>query len=203
MLSLYMSFSLFSFVASITPGPTNVIALSYGGKLGLLRILPFIFGASIGTGFILFFTSMGLTQLLFEYEFVKPLLGSVGASWLSVMAYKLFHLKAVSTLEESRFEGKQGLSWFQGYGLQFVNPKSWMMSVTVASLFPSQGLSELSHYVILAIIFALIAVPCISVWAYLGKLANQHIESEKQQIRLNQLLAILLFLSVWWAFIQA
>ena len=201
MLSLYVSFSLFSFVASITPGPTNVIALSYGGKLGILRVLPFILGASIGTGFILFMTAMGLTQFLFDYPLVKPVLGFIGASWLSVMAYRLFHLKSVEA--QGTLADKTGLSWFQGCGLQFVNPKSWMMSVTVASLFPSQGMSELLHYVSLAIIFALIAVPCICVWAYLGKLANRHLNTQTQQARLNQILAILLFLSVWWAFIQA
>lgn len=201
MLSLYLSFSLFSFVASITPGPTNVIALSYGGKLGLLRILPFILGASIGTGFILFITAMGLTQFLFDYAFVKPLLGFVGAAWLSLMAYKLFHLKSVEA--QGALADKSGLSWFHGCGLQFVNPKSWMMSVTVASLFPSQGISELLHYVSLALIFVLIAAPCICAWAYFGKLANRHLHTEKQQARLNQVLAILLFLSVWWAFIQA
>ncbi|KZM40800.1 hypothetical protein OA92_02265 [Marinomonas sp. SBI22] len=202
MLSLYVSFSLFSFVASITPGPTNVIALSYGGKLGILRVMPFILGASIGTGVILFFTAMGLTQFLFDYSFVKPLLGFVGASWLSLMAFKLFKLKSISA-DGTGLDDKQGLTWLQGCGLQFVNPKSWMMSVTVASLFPSQGLSELIHYVVLAVLFASIAVPCICVWAYLGKLANRHLNSEQQQIRLNQILAILLFLSVWWAFIQA
>lgn len=201
MLSLYVSFSLFSFVASITPGPTNVIALSYGGKLGMTRILPFILGASLGTGCILLLTAMGLTEFLFNYPLVKPVLGFIGASWLSVMAYKLFHLKSLDA--SANFADKQGLSWFQGCGLQFVNPKSWMMSVMVASLFPSQGLSEFSHYLVLAAIFSLIAVPCICVWAYLGKLANHHIESEKQQLKLNQTLAILLFLSVWWAFLQA
>jgi len=203
MLSLYMSFSLFSFVASITPGPTNVMALSYGGKLGLRLILPFVLGAAMGTGFILFATSMGLTRFLFSYEFVKPLLGFIGASWLSLMAYKLFHLGIVAPLAESGIEKNKGLSWYQGCGLQFVNPKSWMMSITVASLYPSQGLSVTTHYLLLACIFALIAIPCICVWAYFGKLANHHLESEKQQVCLNQVLAILLFLSVWWAFIQA
>lgn len=117
MLSLYVSFSLFSFVASITPGPTNVIALSYGGKLGILRVMPFILGASIGTGFILFFTSMGLTQFLFDYPFVKPSLGFVGASWLSLMAFKLFKLKSISA-DGTGLEDKQGLTWLQGCGLQ-------------------------------------------------------------------------------------
>lgn len=203
MLSLYLSFSLFSFVASITPGPTNVIALSYGGKLSFYRILPFIIGASLGTGFILFITSMGLTRFLFTYDFVTPMLGFLGATWLSVMAFKLFNHGAVVPLNESDVQERKRLTWIQGCGLQFVNPKSWIMSITVASLYPSQGLSALMHYVLLAGIFALIAIPCISVWAYLGKLASRHLQNENQQTLLNQVLAILLFLSVWWAFIQA
>jgi threonine/homoserine/homoserine lactone efflux protein len=190
-------------VASITPGPTNVIALSYGGKLSFYRILPFIIGASLGTGLILFMTSMGLTRFLFSYDFVKPMLGLLGATWLSVMAFKLFNHGAVMPLSESDLNERQRLTWVQGGGLQFVNPKSWMMSITVASLYPSQGLSALMHYVVLAGIFALIAIPCISAWAYLGKLASRHLQDDKQQILLNQALAILLFLSVWWAYIQA
>ncbi|PCM46106.1 hypothetical protein CPA50_09215 [Marinobacter sp. ANT_B65] len=47
MLSTYLSFSLFAFIASITPGPSNLISLAIGTRQGAMAALPFIVGASI------------------------------------------------------------------------------------------------------------------------------------------------------------
>lgn len=44
-MSQWLPFVLFAFVASITPGPTNILVLSNSSRFGLLAALPIIFGA--------------------------------------------------------------------------------------------------------------------------------------------------------------
>lgn len=208
MLSLYFGFSVFSFIASITPGPTNILALNQGHVLGVKSTLPFIIGASFGTGTILLLTALGLSEVILQFPIVKSVIAFIGASWLSVMAWKLFHTPPISIQQNevtetlnttprstlTRLTGKHGLS------LQLVNPKAWMMSMTVSSLFPAQTLDLVPHYILLALIFSLVAIPCIAVWAFLGVILQRN-AFFMTHFPINQTLALLLAISVWWALI--
>ena len=42
-----LPFLLFSFVASITPGPTNILVMSHSSRRGLTATVPIIFGACV------------------------------------------------------------------------------------------------------------------------------------------------------------
>ena len=44
-MSQLLPFVLFAFVASITPGPTNILVLSNSSRFGLGAAMPIIFGA--------------------------------------------------------------------------------------------------------------------------------------------------------------
>lgn len=205
MLSLYFGFSIFSFIASITPGPTNILALNQGHSLGLKLTLAFIVGASFGTGAILLMTALGLSEVIAHFPVIKHIISVVGTSWLSVMAWKLYHTETVSidNLEtaqnrDASITGLKRLKAFDGCALQFVNPKTWMMAITVSSLFPTQVFSQITHYSLLAIIFSLVAIPCISVWALLG-VVLKHNAFFLSRLPINKILALLLGISVWWA----
>ena len=43
-----MSYLLFAFVASITPGPTNILVLTNSARYGLFATLPVVLGGCIG-----------------------------------------------------------------------------------------------------------------------------------------------------------
>lgn len=44
----FLPFLLFAFVASITPGPTNILVLTNSSRHGLLRTAPIVLGACGG-----------------------------------------------------------------------------------------------------------------------------------------------------------
>ncbi|MFT2110793.1 LysE family translocator [Marinomonas sp. 2405UD68-3] len=207
MLSLYFGFSVFSFIASITPGPTNILALNQGHLLGMKSTLSFIIGASFGTGLILLVTALGLSEIIVQFPIIKSILAFIGTGWLTFMSWKLFHTPSISISNDTmeHHESKTGslvtrLTGKHGFSLQLVNPKSWMMSITVSSLFPAQALDFVSHYILLAFLFSLIAIPCIAVWAFIGAILHRNAFFMKR-FPINQALAILLAISVWWALI--
>jgi threonine/homoserine/homoserine lactone efflux protein len=49
-----------AFVASITPGPNNLMLLASGMNHGIRRTLPHLAGVSLGFGFLIFLVALGL-----------------------------------------------------------------------------------------------------------------------------------------------
>ncbi|MFT5706674.1 MAG: threonine/homoserine/homoserine lactone efflux protein [Oceanospirillaceae bacterium] len=195
MLSLYLSFTLFSLLASITPGPTNILALSNGSRMGISATVPFAIGAAGATAFILFLAATGLAKVFISYPQFKQVTALLGTLWLSYIAWCLYKTAALSAADL-----KQQLSWREGAGMQFINPKSWMMAITATSLFSSEALSLYQHSTLLALIFFLVTCPCITCWAALGKLIHSQTTHKSSQQYVNRILAIVLFATVWWLY---
>nr|BFE96380.1 hypothetical protein GCM10020185_69160 [Pseudomonas brassicacearum subsp. brassicacearum] len=57
-MSLILSMAAFALVASITPGPVNIVALSSGARYGFRATLRHVGGATLG--FVLLLVLMGL-----------------------------------------------------------------------------------------------------------------------------------------------
>ena len=192
-----LAFSVFAFVASITPGPTNILALASGSRAGVRATLPFVVGASAGASALLLITTLGLAQFFFDYPAVQQILAWGGTLWLSVMACKLFHAPPATPGRVDSLQPVPG--WHHGAALQVVNPKTWIMALTVGALFLAPGEEKISHNLQLALIFFLVTCPCIAMWAWMGKSSNRLLKTATQRVLLNRALAILLAVSVWWA----
>ena len=54
-----LPFLLFAFVASITPGPTNILVLSNSARHGLAAAVPIIFGACASAATIVLLVGSG------------------------------------------------------------------------------------------------------------------------------------------------
>ncbi|NWN51692.1 LysE family transporter, partial [Pseudomonas sp. MAFF 301514] len=59
-----LPFMLFAFVASITPGPTNILVLSNSARYGLRAALPIILGACVGAAGLVLLVGTGVGQSL-------------------------------------------------------------------------------------------------------------------------------------------
>ncbi len=54
-----LPFILFAFVASITPGPTNILVLSNSARFGWRAVVPLILGACTGAALLVLLVGMG------------------------------------------------------------------------------------------------------------------------------------------------
>ncbi len=189
----FIAFSLFAFVASITPGPTNVLLLNLGARFGVRSTVPIIFGSGAGAALIVLVVGAGLGATLVQQPMVQSIMSWVGAVWLSVLAWQIYH----SSPEVNVAGSKPRLGLAGAAGLQLLNPKTWMMALAVSSVFSGQGDDVLIHVFSLSLIFFVIALPCLFAWAYLGFGASRLIKSPGKVRLFNRLMALLLLLSVW------
>lgn len=193
-----IAYLLFAFVASITPGPTNILALDCGATRGFRAALPFALGAAIGAAALVLIVGVGLGELLVRHAAIRQVLAWVGIAWMSYLAWRIFTRAAAATPASGRSaERGARLGLLGGAGLQFVNPKTWMMALTVTTVFARGTQDPLAHTLLLAALFFAIALPCLCAWAGLGQGVSRLALSTRGLARFSQCMAVLLLVSVW------
>ncbi len=85
-----LPFLLFAFVASITPGPTNILVLSNSARYGFKAALPFIFGACISAAMIVWLVGSGFGKVLNTYPGTGTATQVIGNVWLTYLSWQIF-----------------------------------------------------------------------------------------------------------------
>ncbi|UEB98049.1 LysE family translocator [Pseudomonas sp. HN2] len=191
-----LPFLLFAFVASITPGPTNILVLSHSSRRGLIATLPIIFGACGAAALIVLVVGLGAGETLLRFPRVQQAMAWAGVLWLSWLAWQIFRSPPPSL--DPNAPQEQGLSVFGAALLQLVNPKVWMMAVAVVSVFVGGGDKTL-RLLVLSLAFLLVSLPCMTLWALLGVGSARLLGSPQAFKRMNAALAFILLLSAWLA----
>jgi len=185
---------LFAFVASITPGPTNILVLSNSARYGLKAALPIILGACGGAAGIVLLVGSGVGQSLAQLPKVQVAMQWIGMAWLTYLSWQIYSAQA-EIIDPNTPQKPLGL--VSAASLQLVNPKTWMMALAVVSVFAGNGDERQSHVLYLSLAFFVIALPCLGVWALLGVGTNRMFRSPKAMQRFNRCMAVLLFVSSW------
>ncbi|UDI95207.1 LysE family translocator [Pseudomonas sp. IAC-BECa141] len=191
-----LPFLMFSFVASITPGPTNILVMSHSSRRGLTATVPIIFGACVSAALVVLVVGLGVGETLLRYPRVQQAMAWAGVLWLSWLAWQIFRSTPPSL--DSAPTGDDGFSVFGAAGLQLINPKVWMMAVAVVSVFAG-GSEDSARMVLLSMAFLLVSLPCMTAWALLGVGSARLFGSPRAFRRMNAGLAFLLLLSAWLA----
>ena len=78
-----LPFLLFAFVASITPGPTNILVLSNSARFGVAAAVPIIFGACASAAILVRLVGTGAGSTLTAWPVLQTVMQWVGVGWLS------------------------------------------------------------------------------------------------------------------------
>jgi threonine/homoserine/homoserine lactone efflux protein len=162
-LETFLALSLYSFVASATPGPNNLMLLASGVNFGIRRTVPHMLGIAIGFTAMVAIIGFGLGALLDIVPGLMTGLRYVALAYTVWLAWKLGTSGSLGTSEA----GAQPMSFISACLFQWVNPKAWVMALTATALYTTAD-----HYVVsvllVAAVFGIINLPCISVWAGFG-----------------------------------
>ncbi|AOE60511.1 LysE family translocator [Pseudomonas corrugata] len=191
-----LPFALFAFVASITPGPTNILVLSHSSRFGLPTTVPIILGACAAAALLVLLVGTGLGDVLARHATIQTALSWAGIAWLSWMAWQIFSAPAQAIDPDQPVEGPR-LGLAGAAGLQLVNPKTWMMALAVVSVFAGAEADRSVRVLWLSLAFFAISIPCMTVWAYLGLGAARFCRSAVAMRRFNRAMALLLLASAW------
>ncbi len=151
-------------VAAITPGPNNLVVWRAANRAGLRGAMPAIVGVVLGGLLLLAVMALGAGTAFAAHPSLRGwarVAGSLYLAWLglSLCAAGLAPTRA-GAAEPALPAGTPGL-----IGFQFLNPKSWVMVLTVLAAWPAAGLRD---YLPLAGLFVLIPGLCLLLWAVLG-----------------------------------
>ena len=181
---------------SVTPGPNNLMLAASGVNFGFRRTVPHMLGISIGHGMQVAIVGGLLAWVMVWLDNVRLELVLAGCSYLMWLAWRQARAGQPGGSAKAQPLGFIGAALFQ-----WVNPKAWMMVLNAAILFLPRG-GGWSAAFSLALMCALINLPCIALWAMAGDRLRARL-SEPRALRLfNYIMALLLALTALWILID-
>jgi len=117
--------------AAWTPGPNNMMLAASGVNYGLRATAPHICGVFIGFGFMIFAIAVGLGSVFLQYPLLHEILRWGGAIMLVWVAWKI----ATSKRPGEAGPATKPFTFIQAAAFQWINPKAWIMCVSVSSQF--------------------------------------------------------------------
>lgn len=175
MLETLLPLAIFAFVSSITPGPNNIMLTSSGIRFGFLRSIPHMLGITFGFGVLLAMCAAGIGSLLMALPQMHLLLKVIGSGYLLYLAWQLR-----SMAFNERNDGDAHPMTLRGAALfQFANPKAWIMAITGASAFLPLIQPMWLAVTVFCLVFCMINLPCIGVWAGTGAVLRRYLSEPK------------------------
>ncbi|MBJ7312199.1 LysE family translocator [Rugamonas sp. CCM 8940] len=159
----------FAFVASITPGPNNIMLTSSGIWFGFRRSIPHMLGITTGFGVLLGICAAGIGALVMALPALQTALKLAGSGYLLYLAWQLRSMDFERKVEQAR----RPMGFMAAAAFQFCNPKAWVMAITGGSAFLPQNLPVSLAILVYCLVFCAVNLPCISVWAGAGALLRK------------------------------
>ncbi|HDZ73482.1 MAG TPA: LysE family translocator [Aurantimonas coralicida] len=190
-LDVFLALLAFAFVASITPGPNNLMLLASGVNFGFWRTFPHMCGIAGGFCLLLLAVGFGLGALLAAYPPLHIALKLAGGAYLLFLAWKIATTRRMS-------EGKGGerpMTFVEAAAFQWVNPKAWVMAVTAMAIYTDPARPFLS-VVLVAAAFTLVNWPSVSTWAGFGVMLKRFLADPERLKWFNIAMGALLALTL-------
>ncbi|APR70568.1 LysE family transporter [Acinetobacter haemolyticus] len=187
----FFSFIVYSTVTSITPGPNNIMLAASGLNFGLKRSIPHILGIGFGFGVMVILVGYGIGAALGSSPLLYEILKVIGISYLLYLAYKIYRAGSIKT--DTKVD--KPLSFMGAALFQWVNPKAWIMAMGAITTYSSAN-SRLVEFVFIGVIFGLVSIPSVGVWAYMGEKLKMIVNHPRKVQLFNTVMALLLVASV-------
>lgn len=178
-------------VATITPGPNNLVVLREAGRDGISGALPSIAAIVLGGLSLFVMTAAGAGHIFDQHDGLREGLVAAGAlymSWLGLRLLANAWRDATTSSTVVLPVGGWGL-----FGFQFINPKGWALVLTVIAAWPA---TRLIDYLPLIALITLIPLACLLLWACSGSLLAPRLTCVRFRRRADTAMGILLLASV-------
>ena len=191
MIDWFIPLLIFILIAGLTPGPNNIIAMSIGFSWGFKRVLPHLFGVTIGFPIMLLLIGFVLKPILEQHSTIFSFLKILSASYIIYLAYKI----ATSPTSFNETNTKKPISFVESLAFQWINPKAWAGAMATVTLYIPKD-NYTFGLIIATVSSAITIVFAISLWGYLGKKIKLFLSKPKHVKTFNYTMAIALLFSV-------
>ncbi|WP_295515997.1 LysE family translocator [uncultured Pseudomonas sp.] len=186
-MTLILSMAAFALVASLSPGPVNLVGFNTGLTHGWRPALRHVAGATLGFVALLVAVGCGLHELLTAWPRLLDILRVAGALFLLYLAWKL--TRAAGDLGSRPRDDCPGFR--DGALLQWLNPKAWLAAAAGIALFVGEDRGRLALFAGLYLVICFASLTC---WAVAGQWLRGRALTPGRLRLLNRVLAALLVL---------
>lgn len=175
-------------VMSATPGPNNVMLAVTGANFGGRRALPVILGIQFGLFVQTLLMCVGLGSVFTAYPWAQQALRIAGSLYLAYLAWQLSQSSAAGE------PAPRAVSFVQAAAFQALNPKSWLRSITVASVFLPAGHGMAASALLVAVTGVMVGIPCNAMWALFGVSIRRWLKEPRMRRGFNLTMGAALFI---------
>ncbi|MEQ8247327.1 MAG: LysE family translocator [Alphaproteobacteria bacterium] len=184
--------AVFTFVGTMTPGPNNIMLAASGANFGFQRTGPHMIGVGLGATSLLFAVALGMGAVFAAVPSLQLAIKIAGAVFLLYLAWRI---ATATPAVHDRGQGKP-LKFIEAFGFQFANPKAWTITAGAASTFMPPDGGAVRGALVLALTFAIVAIPGIVLWTAFGVGIGHLLTSGRAHRVFNGAMALLLVAAV-------
>lgn len=163
--------ALFCLVASVTPGPNNLLLMRSGAVFGVRRSAGHMAGIQLGCAGLLILCHLGVGAMLLALPGAFVVLRWACFAyllWLAAMIFIDGHKPAGRSDARATSVAGRPMHWHEACAFQLINPKAWMMAITMASAFYGSNAPGAGDIAVAALAWVTIGTPSMLVWTLWG-----------------------------------
>lgn len=174
---LFLSISL---IVSASPGPTMLTCMIDAGRYGFRQSMFTMGGACVGNVVLAVVSAVGLGLLVEQAEWIFHVIKWIGAAYLVYLGIKLLQAKAPSLDEKAQaMRGRRLLR--KGFVIAVTNPKGLIYFGALFPQFIDINQSLPSQFAQLTLIFIMMDVMLMGVYAVGGRSIRRWLKSPEHQ----------------------
>lgn len=181
-----------------TPGPNNALLAISGLKHGFRRSIPHLLGVSIGFSGMLLLVALGAGSVFLAYPGLAVILKWIGVVLLLWLAWKI---GSASKTTRATDGSEKPWSFLQATAFQAVNPKGWVICISVISQFVT-GAAPLREGATVFGMSALTGTSSAIGWVAFGVMMQRWLGTAARLRMFNLAMAALIVASVGLLFLE-
>jgi threonine/homoserine/homoserine lactone efflux protein len=171
-------FLLYCFIATITPGPNNILILSTVHNYGVQKALKFCYGAILAFGILLVLSvilNSFLVNILPNIIFIMQIIGTI---YMLYLAYIIFNMNSSMTNK------KEFATFKVGFFMLLINPKGIVFSLTIFPSFVMPYYNSMYELLGFALIVTIIGAISFFSWVLAGSLLKTFLDKYQKIVNI-------------------
>lgn len=196
--ALFGSLVGFAFIASITPGPNNLLLMSSGALFGLRRTLPHLGGVQIGFAIMMTAAVFGLGTLIDRWPWLVTVVRIGGSAWLAWMSLRFFKAAVRGANPEASMDAapiSRPFRFYEALLFQWVNPKALIAAISSAGAYIAIADEAWQRAaVMVGVFFMMGGFGCLT-WMVAGDALNRCMSTGRSAIWVNTAMGLLILVT--------
>jgi len=174
-----------------TPGPNNLMLMASSAKFGFRRTIPHGLGVTVGFALMVVLVGIGLGEVFRYLPWLEPVLKVLAAINLLYLAWTLIGLKI-----KDQGAGQRPLTFIEGAGFQWINPKAWALAVSFVAMVVDPGPGRYVGIAVLGVGCLVIGAASSPTWMVFGDRLEKLLKRTGGERYLGIVMAVLVVASV-------